>query len=483
MTDAELFHPPLNQIAFSVVDLRPTERWFREGLGFLPSGGSRLMMSSPLAGRVQGLPRAASTCWWLVGRNRWFQLEMFQFRRPVARLMPADARPCDIGYRRIGVCVADFDATLGKLEGLGTRPLGPIQGVRGQRRACVRNPDGVFVEVMEADPRPQRPGTERAQCPVAVRSITLSTPDLAASVAYLKAILGSDPTPVVLHTTEHEAMWGLAGAVTKSAVFECGDVFVELVQYVDPVGKPWPQGYRISDQGILNIAFGARTKRDHRQIYGRAKAFGARPNFRPLNLPGGGVVYVNDPLGFSVELLWIARWADRQWGFEPLAPGKRALADNQRVESSVEIDAPVEVVWAALNDQENMARWIGFEQVNVIKDGSPGRNDRGSERMMKGLPGTVVEQIVTAEPMSRIRYRIIQGSPFVFHQAEIRVDGVGQKTRVTWSIRFRSRIPLLGGLWRGVWQGMLSTMLRKRLKEYVERGGRGANRDSFEPSR
>ena len=80
--------PPLNQIALSVVDLRRTERWFREGFGLLPAGGSRLMMRGALAARVQGLPGAASTCWWLVGRNPWFQLELFQFERPSAKPMP-----------------------------------------------------------------------------------------------------------------------------------------------------------------------------------------------------------------------------------------------------------------------------------------------------------------------------------------------------------------------------------------------------------
>ncbi len=64
--------PPLNQVALSVVDLALTERWFREGLGFRPAGGSRIMMRGPLASAVQGLARAASTCWWLVDRNEWF---------------------------------------------------------------------------------------------------------------------------------------------------------------------------------------------------------------------------------------------------------------------------------------------------------------------------------------------------------------------------------------------------------------------------
>ena len=98
--------PRLVQIALSVIDLRDTERWLREGFGFVPAGGSRRLMRGLLASRIQGLPRVASTCWWLGDRNDWFQIEMFQFERPIARLMPHDARACDLGYSRIGLWVA-----------------------------------------------------------------------------------------------------------------------------------------------------------------------------------------------------------------------------------------------------------------------------------------------------------------------------------------------------------------------------------------
>jgi len=63
--------------------------------------------------------------------------------------MPADFRPCDIGYTRIGIWVADFDTTLTNLARLGTKPLTPAIGAFGARRVCVRNPDGVYVEIME----------------------------------------------------------------------------------------------------------------------------------------------------------------------------------------------------------------------------------------------------------------------------------------------------------------------------------------------
>lgn len=453
--------PPLNQIAFSVIDLRLTECWFREGCGLLPAGGSRLMMRGPLAAAVQGLPGAASTCWWLVGRNPWFQIELFQFERPLARPMPADFRPCDIGYTRIGLWVADFDATLERLARLGSAPLAPPLGAQGDRRACVRNPDGVFVELMERDPLPQAAcGSGRAHCPAAVRYVTLSTPDLRTSAALMREGFGISESKVELHSPEHEALWGLAGARCERRVFEAGDVLVEVVQYLDPVGKPWPAGYRISDQGILNIAFGARNQRDHMSVYRRAVAWGARPNCRPIHLSllGAGVVYVNDPLGFSVEILWMRPGAaDRQWGFEPLPLGRRPSPDTHSVEQTVVLDAPLARAWAILSDHEGFAQWSGFPQAALTRPGHTERNGYGAERRLVGPTGAVVEQVVGWEPQQRLRYRIVDGSPFICHQGEMRLRPLGDKTELTWRIRFRPRIPGTGSILRAVASRMLDS--------------------------
>ena len=86
----------LDQIALSVVDLRRTERWFREALGFIPAGGTRCFRD--WVAQCRACPRRIDL---LVagGPQRALQLELFQFERPLARLMAADFRPCDIGYR------------------------------------------------------------------------------------------------------------------------------------------------------------------------------------------------------------------------------------------------------------------------------------------------------------------------------------------------------------------------------------------------
>ena len=391
--------PRLIQIALSVVDLRDTERWLREGFGFVPAGGSRRMMRGPLASRIQGLPRVASTCWWLGDRNDWFQIEMFQFERPIARLMPHDARGCDLGYTRVGFWVADFDATLSRLARIGSQPLSDPIGEPGCRRACVRSPDGVFVEIMEDDPLISRGGQApaSADCPVAVRSVTLSVADLDQSAAFLSDGLGMPASGAALRRPEHEALWGLPGAATRSQVFDAGDVLVEVVQYLDPVGRPRPDDYRISDQGILNVALGARSKSQFDELYRRACAAGARPNSRPVRIPGAAVVYVNDPQQFSFEIIRLSQASDKHWGFTPIASTRRPQPDTHAIEQTVHIAAPPDVTWQVISDHEAMSEWAGIGPVRRIVDGETEPNGRGAQRVLN-IGGEIIEQVIAEQP-------------------------------------------------------------------------------------
>ena len=193
--------------------------------------------------------------------------------------------------------------------------------------------------------------------------------------------IGLNASTVTLHTPEHEALWGLAGATTESRLFDGGEVLIEVVQYLDPVGKPRPDDYRLSDQGILNIAFGARRKTDFDTVYRRAEAFGAQPNCRPVHLPGAGsVVYVNDPHGFSVEILRTTPGlADRIFGFEPRPLHKRPDPDTRRIEHRIKINAPADKVWDAITDQDNMAAVDRFRPGH----GAQGRLDTAPRRRFR----------------------------------------------------------------------------------------------------
>ncbi len=306
----------LCQIAASVTDLRRTQRWYREVLELEPAGGTNLF-AGPLASRVQGVPRSASTCWWLVDPQDFFQIELFEFRSPLVRALPADWRPSDVGYTRVSFSVGDLDATLSRAEGAGTPPLTEPIGEAGARRVCVRDPEGVLIELMEDDPRAERPRERpRSEIPSVARAVTLSVEDLERSRRFFGEVLGLEPGPD-LHAPEHEGLWGLDGAVRESEAFWADDLVVELVAYSEPAPRPWPPGYRISDQGLLNIAFGFRRRADFEAARSRCEEAGARGNAPPMRLGPWSVVYVNDDQGFSVELLHVEPWYEKPMGFRP----------------------------------------------------------------------------------------------------------------------------------------------------------------------
>jgi len=458
----------LNQIAFSVVDLRRTEHWFRTGFGLLPAGGTRDFRGK-LTSLCQGLPKAASTTWWLVGRDDYVQIELFQFESPLARLLPPDYRPCDIGYSRVGIWVQDFDATLARLDTLGTRPVAAAMGERGRRRVCVRSPDGVFIEVMEEDPLGGGTRAVRPECPAAPRYVTVSVPDLEKSKQFFMGALHLQPSNVALHGPEHEALWGLPGARRESIVLDGGDVLVELVQYLDPVGKPWPAGYRVSDQGLLNIAFGYRRMRDLLDDYRRAREVGARPNFVPLYLLNWGVVYVNDVQGFSVELLSVRpRW-DGRMGFLRQPLDKRPPADSHAVERTVRIDASLEQVWSVLGDHRGMPKWFPLDTVTLEGEGSPAPNGIGAQRVMRGPKMNVREQVIGWDAPFSLRYRLMEGAPIVCHQGNVDLRPIPGGTELTWKIRYRPKIPGTAGIVRRAMEKLLDEAL-PRLKRVAELG-------------
>lgn len=466
---------PLNQIAFAVIDLRRTEAWWREGLGFLPAGGNRLLFRPPLSdGLVQKLPGAAMTCWCMVGRSDWAQLEMFQYEKPNSRLMPDDYLPNNIGYTRCGIWVEDLDAALAQLELIGTLPLTAPIGDPGQRRVCVRNPDGVFVELMEDDPLPDENGVGRQDCPVAVRTATMSTPDMARSVEFVTQGLGMRELPIVLHGDEHEALWGLAGASCERRVFVGGTgnetILLEIVQYLKPLGKPLPADYRLCDQGILNICFG--DPQSGKGVYAmleQSRANGAVATTRKvLDLNLVGCVYVDDPLGFSYEFMWAKPgWAHKAFGFVPSPMAERPELDNQRVDCTIKIAASPERLFAELGDHEGLSTWAGLGQIKLDKPGQGERNGRFAERIVNSPVGSIREQITEWTPGQGYRYRILEGSPFVGYWGHIQLTPEGKQTRVDWTIRFRSRIPGMGGVLSRVIEGKFDKALQI-LKQRME---------------
>jgi short-subunit dehydrogenase/catechol 2,3-dioxygenase-like lactoylglutathione lyase family enzyme len=214
----------------------------------------------------------------------------------------------------VSVWVEDLDATL---ERAAVNPAGAIVGEDGSRRACIADPDGVLLELMEDDPHgPALRERPRPDIPAVVRGVTLSVADLAAARHFFGDVLGLEEGPAI-HKPEHEAAWGLGGARSERATLWAEDIALELARYAEPAGRPQPAGYRISDQGLLNIAFGFDERAAFEQAYERVSEAGYAANSPPFRLGAWSVVYVNDDQGNSVELLHVEPWYEGQLGFRP----------------------------------------------------------------------------------------------------------------------------------------------------------------------
>lgn len=307
------------QIGLTTNDLAGSLRLYSELFGFVNAGGIPIW-GAPMA--IQGLePSARGLMWWLVGRQRFFQLEVFEYSVPRSQPLRADWRPSDHGWVRFGVVVVDFNATMVQLARWDITPIGETRRADGLRRMAFRDPFvGAVVEVFE-DGQSVPGGERKAENGPgpAIVYVACSVSDLdSARRFYADTLKLPIESRQVLHHADHEAMWGLTSAKSEGFVSRVGDVFIEVVHYREPVGRPKPSDYRVSDQGIMNIALGSRSVDTARDLIGRVKSAGHRTG--PIVEYGETVgTYVLDPER-EFELLAIPEALDAQWGFRPGKP-------------------------------------------------------------------------------------------------------------------------------------------------------------------
>jgi carbon monoxide dehydrogenase subunit G len=63
---------------------------------------------------------------------------------------------------------------------------------------------------------------------------------------------------------------------------------------------------------------------------------------------------------------------------------------------------------------------------------------------------------------------VIAGSPFACHQGEIKLEPDDGRTRITWSVRFRPRIPGTGALLQALFGRVLGSVMRGPLAQRIE---------------
>jgi catechol 2,3-dioxygenase-like lactoylglutathione lyase family enzyme len=387
----------LQQVALSVVDLPALCLWYEDVLGLLPAGGGAL--SSPQVPEAMDVPNQAIKFRWMIDRQEGFQLELIKQERPAIRLRRRDWSPSDIGYVMMGFHVGNFDETIRRARLSGCTPSTDPIGNNGQRRVCLRDPEGNLVELLEDDVRSNQPGPRRRDDSIAVfRFVRLSVPSLDHALAYYRDILKLEPGEPV-HERKHESLWGLENAERLSAVLWADDVMLELVEYITPKGKSPPADHRLTDQGILNIGLVFRSRAEFNAAMRLMRSGGAKATREPAyTSTNWAAIYFYDTQGISMELSYVSPDALADFGFVPKPYGVL-------IEHAVSIRASKALVWRKITNPHDLPDWLTPYFVRTIEEGADEPYGLGSKREIYNHHEAYLETVVGWQPMELVDIR------------------------------------------------------------------------------
>jgi catechol 2,3-dioxygenase-like lactoylglutathione lyase family enzyme len=306
----------LNQIAIIVEDADASVAFYERLLGIPRVGGT--IFKGKAAERVQALPDPFFHAHWHMDDREFFQLELFQYRSPPSRAFARLRNPWDIGYSRIALEVNDPVSLHAACSQQSVPGLSALQSIAGLPHFAMRDPNGVLLEV--------GPATEPLPPHVRARfaGVALSVPSLDVALRSFRDAAGCpvrDASP-----PDKGSLWDEPAARKRSVLLDAGTAWLEVSEYSNPVPKPWPDGYRICDYGIMNVAFGFRDAGAIRAAWTRMQQGGFRPHGELVNSAGQVLVgYMDDPQGFNVELLMVRPWLDGVMGFRAESGVDRVL--------------------------------------------------------------------------------------------------------------------------------------------------------------
>jgi catechol 2,3-dioxygenase-like lactoylglutathione lyase family enzyme len=295
------------QVGLNTTDTAGTLRLYSEAFGYQNGGGTALWGYTIGIQGLSGDSRALIS--WLVSGREFFQLEVFQHSRPAPRLLPDDWRPTDHGWTRFGVAVEDFDQALRVLGDWDVEFIGGVRTADGRPRAAFRDPFcGVVVEVLATGADAGAPYVEY---------VTFSTGDLESAARVYRDALGFELLPIdTLHSDTNERSLG-ASEDREGFVVCAGGTSLEVVRYSG--GRPKSVGARICDQGIMNVALGARVRAPVGKAIDALRGLGYEP---PNVVDRGGErvgAYFVDP-DVELEIISMPAEFDAAFGFVPGRP-------------------------------------------------------------------------------------------------------------------------------------------------------------------
>jgi catechol 2,3-dioxygenase-like lactoylglutathione lyase family enzyme len=306
----------LNQIAITVEDAAASRSFYEDVCG-VPFVGDTVF-AGKVTEKVQALPGARLHASWHVDDRDFVQLELFRYQTPASRPYARTRKPWDIGYSRVALEVNDVAAFHDRCGQRRVPGLTDVKTFGGKPCFAMRDPNGVLLEVGRATrPVPASRGARFA-------GVGISVPSLDVALRSYHEAIGC---PVLDRAPPDKgALWDEPPAAKRSALLDAGTVWLEINEYARPEPRPWPAGYRISDFGLLNVAFGFREPRDIRVAYDRMVKLGFKPNSELESSAGQVMVaYLYDPQGFNVELLMVRPWLDGVMGFRPQSRWDRML--------------------------------------------------------------------------------------------------------------------------------------------------------------
>jgi catechol 2,3-dioxygenase-like lactoylglutathione lyase family enzyme len=299
-----------------VGDLDTAVAFYRDGLGLDVQGAPSNADANPALRNMFGLPDAQLR--WQIGRPPAMRtgVEIVEIKNAAGKAL--DRRLQDSGAFMLIVFVRDVDATFARVKALGApvvtsggAPIGLPAAKPRYRVVVVKDPDGHFVEIVQADQPPETEAPPTANV-IGVR-VRLTVTDVDKSLAIYRDALGMKVRSVDEFKKDPDVnrMLGLKDGQYRAALLEVpttGLVF-ELIDFKG-VERKTVRG-NIQDPGSTRIQLQVRDVDAAIDVLKRHGGAVVSTGGTTVNLPGRGgattkVAIVRDPDNLFLVLLQAA---------------------------------------------------------------------------------------------------------------------------------------------------------------------------------
>jgi len=300
----------VERIGLTVTDLDRTERFYRDGLGFVTVG--RRHVEDPAVARLLGVTGAVIDS--LVMRLGSNEVEFMEYRPP-GRPYPEGSRSPDLWFQHFAIVVSDMDAAYARLRHVAFTPIstgGPqtLPERNGRVRAFkFRDPDGHPLELLYFPPGQGRTLWQRSddgRVFLGIDHSAIDVSDTAASEAFYGGLLGMTIAYEVTNRgPTQDALDGVSRAVVRITGLRPGSPNgpgIEFLDYRAPsTGRPMPADTASNDVIDAHLVLCVDDlKRQVRQLEANHVRF-VSPGIVAL---GGGIdaALVRDPDGHMLLL-------------------------------------------------------------------------------------------------------------------------------------------------------------------------------------